>query len=340
MSSAPPEWDLSEFSDTGLLQSEEATQNIESIRVHETLIERVAIAFAVVNYVHYSNEIHVHSKYGTKGRLVKASHEVCDLLEFIPGFDSRIEPGRRTSDILWRLPASIAGSVSWISNSTLRQYLGTVLFVIHNDDKLHVEPQLDMETGNCLEVPQHEETSPGINCQVENGTSPIPTNAAACVQLEADLQLKCSASALHTPEYNPGVVGNSHVDLRTLVSRSANTRSSPLGESIALDAMRARKILAFPVNVHRDVSTFKEWIHSGSDRPPTIGGERFHLQLPEEVVISKQCLDNLARLFVQGLPPGSTRRSRLINTDEFLLAEEGDPGPHRYALRFDGRLVK
>jgi len=311
-------------------------QNIEAIRVHETLIERIAIALGLVNYIHQSNEIRSHCQIGPKGRFVKMTHEVCDLLEFIPGFDVRIVPdGYRKSDASWHLPQEVGG-VGWISTSSLRQYLMTVLYIIHNDDVLHVQSDVDEEG----QVPPPNDEVIGDGIKVYHVSSKEPTSAPPCALTDT---IECTAQAhlLAVPAKEPPPLnGDGKLDIRSLTYQSANTPKSPLGDSVGLDALRARIILAFPVKVHGSVSTFKRWIHDGGDRPHTYSGEKFHLDLPEGVVISKQGLDNLAYLFQAGLGAGVLRRPRLINTDALLSEEEddGDPSPHRLLLRNKGLM--
>jgi len=323
---------LGESRHGGYPLNEELSRNIEAIRVYETLVERIAIAFAAVEYIHGSNGLHVHSKYGPKSELNRASFEVLDLLEFIPGIDARIDPdGRRRSKIMWRVPQSVGGS-GWMDTSNFRMFLGTILFVIHNDHELHVTPDVDVETGNPVSLADHNEV-PEAGISVCQGGAMAPEAAPCC--LSTSVEIDCHAVTRDVP--NPGLVGPVGLPLRELVAATANSPSSPMGDSLSLDRTRARKILAFPVSKHRSVSDFKSWIHRGDSSPRPRGVEP-HVVMPSGAYVSKASLDNLARLFQAGLGGGLYRRPRLVNTDESLgwTESDGDPSPHRLRLRNRG----
>jgi len=317
----------------GFPLNEELLRNIEAIKVHETLIERIANAFAAVEFIRGSSEIHSHSRIGVKGRLVRASYEVMDILDFIPGFDSRIDPaGYKRSQIMWRLPQSVGGS-GWVDTPTLWQFLGTVLFVIHDDCKLHVEADLNVETGEArLLADLNESATDGIS--VCHGGTVVPEAAPCCLSNSVELDVCAVVQTVPGPE--PALAPKG-LDLRELTDRTANTPYSPMGESLSMDKTRARKILSFPVVRNRSVYTFKEWIHSGASAPHTVSGDRLHIPLPHGVVVSKESLDNLARFFQAGLVGGTLRRTRLINTDESLSWTESDGDPSHHCLRLRNR---
>jgi len=292
--------------------------HIEVIRVSESLTEAVAISYGLLNYVQESPDLMRSGRSGPKNVLVKVSHELVDLLGFIPSFDTRILPRGTGYTISCFLPPTIGGQ-GWTDWSNLRNLLGSVLFVL-SDEKVHLDCKVD-EASGLPEVTQ-------ANDLPENVRTVCP-NAVQNIELPKGVGLPCAKVKTLDIAVDPLPQVGIGPDLcvpswdggtRELVSRSQFSVNSPMGESIRKRTDRGKGIiLSFPTRnqVPGILSTFKEWIMSGHNRPPTLAGDPLQVSMPGGILLSKNSLENLSGFFRDSSDENFRRKRLIDNETEF-----------------------